>query len=314
MSVSVVPPPPDELEHWRTAISSTFVTLDAEPTGTQPFVGRVTTHPVGGLTVSRLAVAGQCVRRGQAELRRSQSEMVYLVRQLAGSSFVRMDDDLLAVEPGDFLLVDPNRTYELRFVGVCRQLCIQVPEPWLRARDIHDIEPAIGRRLDGRVAAARVLAAATDALMPRDEPDALEAADAAELFMDVLEHALLKLRRSESIRRPERRPEVAALSHFIDANYRTEGLSPVDAAAALGCSLRTVHNLSNTLGTTFSRQVTARRLDAAARELAQADGGVRVAEVAYRNGFSDVSQFCRSFRARFDVPARAYRAMAGRSS
>lgn len=299
----------DELGRWRSTIRDTFVALEPVPTGGQPFLGNITTRSLSGLAVSRIAVAGHSVRRGRTELMHSQSDTVYLVRQMAGSSAVSVGGAELRVETGDFILVDPNQAYELHFAGACRQLCIQVPGPWLRARDIHDLAPAIGRRLAGTNAVARVLGSATDALLSGPAAGA-DADDAVELFMDVLEHALLRLRRGTVDAQVRVRPEAASLRRFVDANFRREGLSPVDAATALGCSLRTVHTLSNELGTTFHRLLTARRLDEAARELAQSPGGVRIAEVAYRSGFGDVSAFCRSFRTRFEVSASAYRELA----
>lgn len=98
---------------------------------------------------------------------------------------------------------------------------------------------------------------------------------------------------------------VAHVRAHLDAD-----LSPSALASALHVSLRSLQrHLREGLDTTPQELVLAARL-AAAHELLAA-GGLRVSEVAFRVGFSDLSHFSRRFRAAYGVaPSRVGPALA----
>lgn len=97
---------------------------------------------------------------------------------------------------------------------------------------------------------------------------------------------------------------------FICLNYQQEGLSARDAAAALRCSLRTVHKTCADRGTSFNALLIDVRLSAAAYLLSL--GRERVSEIAYGSGFVSLSHFCRIFKQRFGLSAGDYRRGAAR--
>lgn len=79
---------------------------------------------------------------------------------------------------------------------------------------------------------------------------------------------------------------------------------PASVAAEVGISPRQLHLLLEKTGRTFGEHLRERRLQAARQMLASPRFvGVRVAEIAFAAGFSDLSYFNRRFRRRFgDVP------------
>jgi AraC-like DNA-binding protein len=92
----------------------------------------------------------------------------------------------------------------------------------------------------------------------------------------------------------------------IDARLGDLSFTSAGMPVALGVSARYLQMVFAEVGTTPSRYLIARRLDAAAARLRHL-GPCSVTDVALECGFNDLSYFSRAFRRRFGVPARAYR-------
>jgi len=94
-----------------------------------------------------------------------------------------------------------------------------------------------------------------------------------------------------------------SLIGFIVKNHNQDHLSPSDAASELGMSVRNLSRLCCEQGTTFSKLVLNSRLTAAAHALRQhgAHSHGVVTHVAFEHGFSDLSHFSKSFKAKYGV-------------
>ena len=80
-------------------------------------------------------------------------------------------------------------------------------------------------------------------------------------------------------------------------------LDPARFAERLGLSTRYLHRLLEPTGKSFSEHLTGCRLDCAATMLRDPDCHLKIAEIAWASGFSDISHFNRSFRRMFgDTP------------
>jgi len=81
------------------------------------------------------------------------------------------------------------------------------------------------------------------------------------------------------------------------------GLDPVGFAERNGMSVRYLHRLLEPTGKSFSEHLLGYRLERAAGLLRDPACDLRIAEIAYRCGFRDISHFNRSFRRGFgDTP------------
>lgn len=100
-----------------------------------------------------------------------------------------------------------------------------------------------------------------------------------------------------------------ALLAFCRQNLHDTDLSPRRVAAHFGISVRTLHLRFQRLGQSFGRWLLETRLDACSRALCDPyQRNCTVSEIAYRNGFTDLSHFNKAFRARFDMPPNQWRA------
>ena len=92
----------------------------------------------------------------------------------------------------------------------------------------------------------------------------------------------------------------------IERDLGDPKLSGKTIAARIGITERYLQQLMETHGETFSHFVLRQRLDKAAATLISRRN-LRIAEVAFLCGFSDLSYFNRSFRKRFGETPRGYR-------
>ena len=81
------------------------------------------------------------------------------------------------------------------------------------------------------------------------------------------------------------------------------GLNPADVAKQSGISVRYLHQLLEPTGQTFAQHLLEQRLERALATLRNPDRRLKIADVAFASGFSDISHFNRSFRRKFgDTP------------
>ncbi len=99
------------------------------------------------------------------------------------------------------------------------------------------------------------------------------------------------------------------LKAYIHRRLPDPRLSLVETAAAMGISPRYVNALLESENESFGRYLLAHRLEACRRHLADpALAHRQITEIAFAWGFNDPSHFSRSFKERFGISPRDYRA------
>lgn len=98
------------------------------------------------------------------------------------------------------------------------------------------------------------------------------------------------------------------IERYIEAHLGSPELSPQQVAAACELSLRYVHKLFSTTPYSVNEWIRLKRLEAVDRQLKDPQCHLLIGELASRWGFSDQSQFTRSFRQHFGLTASEVRA------
>lgn len=101
-----------------------------------------------------------------------------------------------------------------------------------------------------------------------------------------------------------------AVLEYIDSHLAEPDLGIRDIAHAFDCSPRTIHKLFEGQRHTVSRVIWERRIDRCRSDMI--DPSIRkrsITEIAHHWGFSDSQHFSRSFKARFGISPRQYRAL-----
>jgi AraC-like DNA-binding protein len=108
---------------------------------------------------------------------------------------------------------------------------------------------------------------------------------------------------------PQANEMLRAVLDFVNRHISSADLSPRAAADNLGITTRYVHKLFAAQHTTFGSYVTSKKLDLICKDLISPSYHYEaISALAYRWGFNDLSTFNRTFKQRYGVTPRQYRA------
>lgn len=309
-------PAADRLSYWHEAISQTYeqlatVRLDISNLAHAPYTGMITAGGIGPLAVATTVADPLHVRKPRrGEL--TDDDCLNVCIQDHGHLVIDQNNSQTLLRPGSLTLFDTDRPYTVTYPDPFRQHVIQIPRSMLgfRAADLQRLT-AVPIEADSDTAAlvtpflTRLAsqmnrhAPHTAELLARNAADLLATLLAERLDRDVPDtgtdaaHTMLRLR----------------IQAFIDRHLGDSDLSPRTIADAHHVSVRQVHRLFQEQGTTVSRWIRHRRLEACRRELSRPHG-LSVTAVAHRFGFTSRTHFSRAFRAAYGMSPREWRALA----
>lgn len=304
-------PAAEQFSYWREVICAAFAPLAAQRTAahrsTGPaepgITGRVQARALTETNCAEISSRTQLITHGEAEVRRTRSEQVFVNLQIRGLCRATQDGRKCVVQPGAFALFDTTRPYRLEFIEDSTRyewsaVSFRVP----RANLLPLLADPMGftsiaySATGGGVAN---LVASTMMSIWRNLPDLRGGeADAAETAFTTMLAAGLGC--GEELR-DTRRETVdvtlrATINRYIATNLRTADLSAPQVARRFGVSVRKLHSLYQGTDRSFAQTVMALRVEACARELASAENWRSLTETATRWGFYDLSHLNRVFR------------------
>jgi len=285
---------------WRRQVGLMFPELDLIARTEVPVAGRMRATRCGAVKMAELSGTGHLIDRRREQIRRSPSEHPYFCWQRAEPLRIVHEGGTDELRTGGFVIHDSNRPHQLHMDRPFDLVCVQLPDAVLRERSGVSGRGWTGALVGFTAPVTRIVTATMTALTETHATPE-DAATVGDLFLEVVGRGLAAQGRVERGSNPVLARRAQQLERFVEARFRQEGLSPADAAAELGCSLRLVHVTAATMGTSFGKMLLEARLQAALVSLKRRAGGP-VGEVAYSVGFSDLSHFSRAFRARFGTP------------
>ena len=201
--------------------------------------------------------------------------------------------------PGQIVLIDSRRQYELSMVDEMEVIWLKVPRPTIERR-LSDHQRYLGLPLQTKAGtgfiASRMLAAcaATSNSLGPLEGRRFEGA-----FIDIVASAFLHQSEStDAFPRVYTNRVFARVEQFIDANLDDPELAPSTIAEAVGLSQRYLRKLFAARGATLMSFVKTRRLDRCRHAIGEGRCS-SIAEAAYAHGFNNIASFNRSFKAAF---------------
>ncbi|MBI5334811.1 MAG: acetamidase/formamidase family protein [Burkholderiales bacterium] len=308
---------PEALRHeaWDTVLERLRVA--AGPSAVAPWGQGCWRASALGSVFVRLAASAQTwqPRPGQTP------EGLLAVTVLEGSALVDHDGGTLALRAGDVLLLAPGGGWRLGFITPWRALAVRLRPQALLQRLLRLAGPQLahlerGRPLHGVCSA--LLASVAERLPGLGQADLAT----LETTLDGLLTSCLGGLGTpvETGAEPASAVQASAvqLGHLqrvcrtLEARLGEADMSLERLAALDGLSTRYVQRLFQTAGTTFGDHLRERRLERARMDLLNpALARVTVAEICYRWGFSDPSNFTRAFSARYGLAPRACRSRPG---
>ncbi|MGM9335679.1 helix-turn-helix domain-containing protein [Streptomyces murinus] len=237
---------------------------------------------------------------------------VVLSVQDAGAAVITQGDRSAELAPGDMMLNDPVRPWQLTHDEPIRLHVFRVPQGALAvsATDLRRIVSVPIRPRDGGVAALLSPMLRSLASTVRPCPPWLAerlASHTADLLATLVTERSLDPAGGSALPTAVD-PLVIRIRRYVDEHLADPGLSPGSVAAAHFVSVRHVHHLFATQGTTLGRWIQQRRLEECRRELARAGGNPpAVSAVAHRWGFVSAAHFSRAFRRAYGMSPTEWR-------
>ena len=301
---------PRRFAYFREAVCEAFMDLSPEHDRSRPFDAVVESIPLADGAVNRVSGTPHHVQRTPGQIGRSAEQCFFLNLQLKSECTIEQQGRTVRLAPGQVALFGselpfrifhpPERDMSVASFWLPRGL-VEGSLPGRRVPDLSRVSdhPFLGPLI---AATARVLNRGSRAL---------DADDARLMFESLVRlSARSSARSSEPGLAPESlRPALlAAVLEYVEGRLGDPGLSVAEVAAHFRISKRYVHKLFEPTGESFSGHVLRCRLERVASDLAGAEQArTSIAEIAYRNGFSDLSYFNRRFRARFEATPRDIR-------
>jgi AraC-like DNA-binding protein len=268
-------------------------------------VGQLTGITLGRLTAHQVNGNPQLIRRTPAAVRREPSDRIKICIQLSGRAVVHQDRGEAIIKPGQMVIYDTGRPYELRLEGLWTCAVIAFPRDalGLPTRVVND---ALLHSFSVGVGPGAVLSGFVGEAVRQSETIGPGAAERlGEAGLQLVAGTL-----SEFVPRKGGAADAARIRilAYIRAHLDDPLLSHAIVAAAHHMAPRTLSRLFQHEPLSVTGYIRSCRLEAVRRDLSlDVLANQSIAAIAARWCFVDQAHFTRAFRAQFGMTASAIR-------
>ncbi|MCJ2139292.1 helix-turn-helix domain-containing protein [Methylobacterium sp. E-066] len=300
--------PKNSFQIWRDVLFERLVPIKMERLDDRPFAGKMEVASVGSLHMSRVTQGAlRSETTPQAARQHDRAGMAVVLFKLAGASSCLQDGRDSVQRPGDIVVLDHRPAVVTTGPG-SQSLFLELPRERL--------ESMLGpTRLYTALSMGADLASSSLAstffreliqVRHRLDPDAAERM--ATIGVDLIV-ACIAERMAKEVPQPLHGTVVVQRAKaFVEANLGDPTLDPPQLAAAVGVSLRRLQELFHERGQHISDWIWQRRLETAAKRLADPTGvHMQIGAVAFGCGFASQAHFSRRFKERHGMSPREYR-------
>lgn len=299
----------DRLGYWLDTICRMYARLECERPGNEVF-GEISFNQLGALGLTELHSNVQLLRRTPSAIRDDTRDACLVHIQRSGNAVVRQDGREALLVPGDFVMYDTTRPYELQFdVQGHEVIVVRLPRSVLQPHVVN-LQDLTATTVPGTCAAGNLLLTMIDTL--RRDIDRLHPSSAigvSEGITSIIAAGLRSLPGANT-QRPSQlcAYHVARVKSYVIEQLRNPELSIASIAVAMRMSPDHLSRLFRTEPVPLSRWIWQQRLDACRRDLSDLRMAHRsVSDVAFSWGFNDATHFSRSFKEQFGLSPRDWR-------
>lgn len=296
-------------EYWRDVTRDSFVKLDF-PELEKSFQGEILSRSFSNARLTTVETTKHAVRRRRTEISSDQEEVVLISLQRRGIGKIAQDGRSATLLPGDVVLYDSRRPYDLTFNDRVEQLIFSVDLESISAR-MPSLVDFTARRIDGAGTYARLVRTYLETLAAgMDENDALEVQPLSSNIMDLIAAAFVIEGGVDISRSTDKALKVYRIKSFIERNLHLPHLTVKMIADEMRTTPRYIHILFEEEGLSVSKFIYERRLLKCRDDLSSpAHASKTITEISFQWGFNDSSHFTRSFRSRFGMTPSEFRRM-----
>lgn len=300
-------------DKWQKVVSEAYFPLDAECHNGTDFFGEMDRWSLGMVGLSRIHCDGVLYRRQRRHfLNETESSLLIAIPENEEVQFSQ-NQRRTSCKPGGFIVERSDAPYEYWHAGRNVQWVLKVPSASVRAR-IGPSERLGGLTFDARKGVASYFLSSLRAAVAHVQQLDDAAREAAGSHL--LEMLCLAIRSDKRVLDSNtssiRAAHLCRAEQFIRETLKNPDLSPQMVADVCGISLRYLQQLFSEAGESINGYIRDRRLIRCSEDLRAGGHGGTVAEIAYRWGFADQSQFSKHYRAKFGCTPTETRKEAGR--
>lgn len=303
-------PENNRMSYWSDMVCAMYARMECERPTQADMFGEIEFSVLGSTQLTHVHSNAPAVRR-TSRLVESAPHTSYLVQlQRRGTGLVRQDGRQAVLSPGDFVLYDTGRPYELLFPDhEHKVVVINITR--------HELEPHVmnlgeltATTVPGSSAAGNLLLMMIDTLMrdiDRLHPSSV--LGISEGIRSIVAAGLrtlpgANLRQASSLGAYH----VTRVKAYMMENLRSPTLSIAGIARAMKLSPDHLSRLFRSEPVPLSRLIWKERLDACRRDLADRRLASRsITDIAFSWGFNDAAHFSRLFREHFGLSPREWR-------
>lgn len=301
----------DKVEFWADLVCRHLVQVDCtsvvEP---EQFHAAISLRKIDKIDLSKIVAGGQQVARTPQLMAKADNEYFLVNIQREGSSGLQQDGRLAVLKPGDMAIYSSSRRYDLSFHDDFSQTVLIFPADILRLK-IPGIDSLTAIALNSQNPAVQLFSRIADTYLQTEFESLPQStvAHAGEALTQLLAATV-------SYFSPTIETRISNLSAFhlmrikeyVANNFRNPTLSIDSVSNALSISPAHIHRLFNGEPQTFGTWLWSCRLLSCKTEFQNhAMSHLTIGEIAFNNGFSNLSHFSRAFRKKFGITPREFR-------
>lgn len=271
----------------------------------------ITIEALGPITATQLSGTGGRIARPASDCAPGDPPAFTFVLQIGGAAQVQQFGNRATLREGDLCLCDTAAPFSITGEGAFELLMLQVPRAMLQ-KELPRPRDWCGRRLardHDLVATAGAMAQSVMRQLHDGLDEACRDRAARQLLGLIAGCYSAAFELAEGPRSPVMADRLWHVRMFIEQRLRDPDLSPARIAAALKLSSRYLRMIFARGNESLSAYILRRRLEECAlclRDPRWADNSIT--EIAFSWGFNSAPHFTRSFRERYQLSPRDYRA------
>lgn len=300
--------PPDRSRHWHEAIASAYFPLDLRFREADRFSGDLTTWRFGDVSISRLTSDSLQYLRLPHHFRGAREEEFLVTVPAKAEVYFSQSGRDVKCRPGGFILERSSEPYQFSHAEPADMWVLKVDADALTGR-LRAPDRFCTLQFEANNGAGGLFNDMLQLLPARFDGMTQEArATVGRQLVDLL---VLAIKADDRVltsgNSTVRAAHLARIEAYIRTNLHEFDLGPERIAQACGISTRYLHELFKDTDQTVRGWIRDQRLAACRDALADPNNNQTAAEIAYRWGFSDQTQFSRVFKAHFGVPPGEFR-------
>lgn len=304
-------PEAQRVEWLKEIIGKEYTNVDVMPPKETPLYNDMLIYPWRqGLRLSPIQSNPIRLQRLPQEPTENNQDCYFMVLLTSGRYKLEQAGREVFLQAGDMSFYDATEPHRVTIPDAFSKIIISIPRTVLDER-IPNLEQLTATRIptnNGVGAVTRGLIQSTlNQLEYLEETQFQELSDP---MLDMLSLSLNQLRGDKPVPTKHRQFVLTRAKQFIENNLSNPDITASTIAQATNLSIRYLNDLFSEENNSVMRYVTQQRLEKCRRQLAsQLYAHHSITDIAMRHGFNNMAHFSRSFKTRYGISPRRFRAL-----